>query len=105
MWQVYTFWTCNCYKTRIKWKVNSLLRRKKNCDILRYEFRIAIRYKFFVYCDISIYCDTPMSDRNVHFHIPWDDKSILSMAACVQYPPDMQKYKQSDWYTGCFTIH
>ena len=31
------------------------IRRKKNHDILRYEFRIAIRYKFFMYCDISIY--------------------------------------------------
>ena len=56
MWQVYTFWTCNCYMTRIEWKINSLIRRKKNHDIhvLPYKFRIAIQYKFFVYCDISI---------------------------------------------------
>ena len=26
--------------------------------------KIAIRYKFFVYCDISIYCDTPISHQN-----------------------------------------
>ena len=26
---------------------------------MRYSFHIAIRYKFFVNCDISIYCDTP----------------------------------------------
>ena len=32
-----------------------MIRRKKIRDILRYEFRIAIRYKFFEYCDISIY--------------------------------------------------
>ena len=30
-------------------------------DILRYVFRIAIQYKFFVYCDLSINCDTPTS--------------------------------------------
>ena len=54
-WQACIFWTCNCYKTRIEWKINSLIRRKKNRDILWYEFRIAIRYKFFVYCDIPIY--------------------------------------------------
>ena len=28
--------------------------------VLRYLFRIAIRYKFFVYCDLSIYCETPI---------------------------------------------
>ena len=55
MWQACIFWTCNCYKTRIEWKINSLIRRKKNRDILRYKFRIAIRYKIFVYCDILIY--------------------------------------------------
>ena len=55
MWQACNFWTCNCYRTRIKWKLNSLDRSKKNRDILRYEFHIAIRYKFFVYCDIAIY--------------------------------------------------
>ena len=55
MWQVYTYWTCNCYRTRIEWKINSLIRRKKYYDILRYDFRIAIRYKFFLYCNISIY--------------------------------------------------
>ena len=59
MWQTCIFWACNCYKTRIEWKINSLNRGKKNRDILRYEFRIAIRYKFFVYCNIPIYCDTP----------------------------------------------
>ena len=31
------------------------MRKTKICDILRYAFRIAIRYKFFVYCDIPIY--------------------------------------------------
>lgn len=56
--QAYTFWTSNCYNTRIGWKIKSLIRRR-NCDILRYAFRIAIGYKSFVYCDISIYCDTP----------------------------------------------
>ena len=66
MWHACIFWTCNCYKTRIEWKINSLIRRKKSCDILRYEFRIAIRYKFYVYCDISIYCDTP-SKRTLRF--------------------------------------
>ena len=55
MWQTCIFWTCDCYKTRTEWKINSLIRRKKNRDILRYEFRIAIPYKFFVYCDIPIY--------------------------------------------------
>ena len=55
MWQACIFWTCNNYKTKIEWKINSLIRRKKNRDILRYEFCIAIRYKFFVYCDIPIY--------------------------------------------------
>ena len=54
-----TFWTCNCYKIRDEWKMNSFIRRRKSRDILRYTFFIAIRYKFFVYCDISIYCDTP----------------------------------------------
>ena len=55
MWQTCIYGTCNCYKTRTEWKMNSLIRRKKNQDILRYEFRIAIRYKFFVYCNIPIY--------------------------------------------------
>ena len=55
MWQVYIFWACNWYKTRIEWKINSLIRRKTIHDILRYEFRIAIRHKFFMYCNISIY--------------------------------------------------
>ena len=55
MWQTCIFWTCNCYKTRIEWKINGLIKRNKNHDILRYKFRIAIRYKFFVYCDIPIY--------------------------------------------------
>ena len=36
-------------------KRNSLNRKEKSRDILRYTFRIAIRYKFLVYCDISIY--------------------------------------------------
>ena len=67
MWQACIFWTCNSYKTRIDWKINSLIRRKKNRDILRYEFRIAIRYKFFVYCDIPIhvyrYIVTPLIER------------------------------------------
>ena len=38
--QVYTFWACNCYRTRIEWKINSYIRRKKNCDmnfVLRYD--------------------------------------------------------------------
>ena len=37
----------------------TLIGKKKIRDILRYTFHIAIRYKFFMYCDISIYCDTP----------------------------------------------
>ena len=49
------FWTCNCFKTGDEWKMNSLLIRRKSRDILRYTFHIAIRYKFFVYCDIPIY--------------------------------------------------
>ena len=62
MWQACIFLTCNCFKTRIEWKINSLNRRKKNRDILRYKFRIAIRFKFFVYCDIPIYryIETPL---------------------------------------------
>ena len=55
MWQACIFWTCNCYKTRIEWKIDSSIRRKKNRNILWCEFRIAIRYKFLVYCDIPIY--------------------------------------------------
>ena len=31
---------------------------------------IAIRYKFFVYCDISIYCDTPTSQATQKYYIP-----------------------------------
>ena len=40
-----------CYKTRIEWKIHSLIRRKKNRDILRYDINSS--------CIISIYCDTP----------------------------------------------
>ena len=46
---------CDCYKTGDDWKMNSLLRRRKSRDILRYTFRITIRYKFFVYCNIPLY--------------------------------------------------
>ena len=46
-------------------KMNSLIRRMKSYDILRYTFRITIRYKFFVYCDILIYCDTPANNSLV----------------------------------------
>ena len=68
-------WTCNCYKTRIELKINSLIRRKKNHDILRYKFRIAIRYKFFAYCDISIYCDTPIKNTVI---LPYTGKVLPS---------------------------
>ena len=53
MWQVYTLYTFNCYMTRNEWKIKTLIGRRKIHDILRYAFRIAIRYKF------SIHCDTP----------------------------------------------
>ena len=48
-------WTFYCYKIGNEWKRNSLNRRRKSGDILRYTFRIAVRYKFLLYCDISIY--------------------------------------------------
>ena len=50
-------------------KKTSLIRRKKNRDILRYEFRIAILYKSFVYCDISIYRDTPTVYTSIQISI------------------------------------
>ena len=53
MLHAFTFWTCNCYK--INEKMNSLLRKRKSRNILQYTFRIAIWYKFFLYCDIPIY--------------------------------------------------
>ena len=56
------FWTYYCYRIGDEWKKNSSNRKEKSRDILRYTFRIAIRYKFLVYCDISIcrYIVTPL---------------------------------------------
>ena len=59
--QACNFWAYYCYKIGDEWKRNSLNRKGKSSDILRYTFRIAIQYKFLVCCDISIYCDTPSS--------------------------------------------
>ena len=59
MLQAWFFWTYYCDKIRDEWKRNSSNRKEKSRDILRYIFRIAIWYKCLVYCDISIYCDTP----------------------------------------------
>ena len=89
--QACLFWTYYCYKMGYEWKRNSLNRGKKSCDILRYTFRIAIRYKFLVYCDISIYCDTPSIDYKWHLTL---SKTIiarkhmkliysLSIAVCI----------------------
>ena len=64
--QACNFWTYYCCMIGDEWKRHSLDRRRKSCDILRYTFRIAIRYKFLVYCDISIYCDTLLKNGNWH---------------------------------------
>ena len=94
MWQACIFWTCNCYKTRNEWQINSFIRRKKNCDILWYEFRIAIRYKFFAYCDIPIYryIVTPLLMPQQHQNSKWLESDLdlalgiicMSMSISVQ---------------------
>ena len=42
-------WTYYCYKIGYERKRKSLNRRKKSCDILRYTFRIVIRYNFLCF--------------------------------------------------------
>ena len=72
------FLTYYCYKIGDEWKRNSLNRRRKSRDILRYTFRIAIRYRFLVYCDISIYCDTPITLLCGYLE-GWSSKSCLTI--------------------------
>ena len=60
MWKAYTICTCNCYKTKIEWKIKSLIiRRRKNHGILWYTFSIVIPNKFLLNA-IYRYIVTPL---------------------------------------------
>ena len=50
---------------------------------MRYEFRIAILYKFFVYCDISIYRDTPTAYTSIQISIGLQTGNIPSCCGIV----------------------
>ena len=64
-------------------------KKKKNRDILWYSFRIAIRYKFFVYCDIPIYryIVIPLLKTSINFDINILPKGIT----------DAQRFSQGNW--------
>ena len=74
---------------------------------MRFTFRIAIRYKFLVYCDISIYCDTPSRRPDQGLNGGTLDPQAKSSTTTSLLPRDMsspfwKKNQHSHWNKNCY---